>query len=76
MLMTEKETVEKSRYFLFPFFGNSPSAISRELQEVKNELDKLYLPGEREARNGTEMKIFTLKPERGFDNDAFQIHFR
>ena len=43
---------------------------------MKNELDKLYLPGEREARNGTEMKIFTLKPERGFENDANQIHFR
>jgi len=59
--MDEKEEMEKK---------------NREYGNLAMEIDKLYLPGEREALKGTEMKKFILKPSRGFETSASQIHFR
>ncbi|KAL6045080.1 Poly(ADP-ribose) polymerase catalytic domain containing protein [Balamuthia mandrillaris] len=61
MLMKEKKDMEEK---------------SRELQGIQIELEKLYLPGEREALKGDAMKIFTLLPHRQFDSTAEQYHFR
>ncbi|ELR18837.1 Poly(ADP-ribose) polymerase catalytic domain containing protein [Acanthamoeba castellanii str. Neff] len=61
MLMQEKESMEMN---------------SKELASVRMKLDKLYLPGEREALTGTEMRTFTLMPSRGFGDDASEMHYR
>eukprot|EP01114_Cavostelium_apophysatum_P021747 TRINITY_DN7671_c0_g1_i1.p1 TRINITY_DN7671_c0_g1~~TRINITY_DN7671_c0_g1_i1.p1 ORF type:complete len:605 (+),score=132.91 TRINITY_DN7671_c0_g1_i1:31-1845(+) len=61
MLLEEKEAAEKK---------------SADLQKVSVELDRLYLPGEKEALEGAVMKKFDLYPQRSFENDAGTIHFR
>jgi len=47
-----------------------------ELRKVGADLDRIYLPGERESLNGNEIKRFNLFPERQFENDAASNHFR
>jgi hypothetical protein len=40
------------------------------------DLDKLYLPGEREALETNTFKKFALMPDRSFETDAASVHFR
>ncbi len=54
----------------------SSLAFSAELEKITPEVDKLYLPGEREALAGEDMRTFTLTPSRKFETDASEIHFR
>ena len=61
--MNEKEEMEKK-------------LISKKNSMSMEEKEKLYLPGEKEAIEGKELKIFTLYPQREFTNNAESIHFR
>jgi len=43
---------------------------------AQEELERLYLPGEKEALTKDEFKIFTLLPRQTFTNDAESLHYR
>lgn len=43
---------------------------------MQEEVDRLYVPGEKEAIENNEFKIFTLLPSRQYSNSASDFHFR
>jgi hypothetical protein len=70
----EKETTQK-------LLRNSKSkkdvSVLQDLMEDDgSKQNKMYLPGEYDAIERDECRIFTFKPERTFSNEVSHIHFR